>query len=452
MKKNFVFLVVLFGVLPLPMGCARDVESSSNARVSASGADRVQVDNGKIQAGAAGSTAWQAKDKAQGKAQGRAGHDDDHAQPVQVAAAISQDVPLELDALGTVIAHNTALVRARVDGPLLRVNFQEGQMVKAGDLLAQIDPHPYQIALDQALGQLQQDEAKLNNARLDAARYRDLLAKNSIARQEVETQEALVHQYEGVVASSRAQVANARLQLGYTRITAPISGRLGLRQLDVGNLVRASDSTGLVSITQTRPINVVFAVPASEITRIEQAARRQGKSGRLRVEAWDREAGQPQAIGHLLTVDNQIDPQTATVRLKAEFANRDGRLFPNQFVLARLTVGQLRDALTIPVVAVQQGSQGSYVYVVEKSAGRFLTVALRPVKTGVRHQERIVIESGLQADEAVVIDGVDKLRAGARIEIPAMARARGRETGTTPPSAGDGQQPLPRKPVHGSAH
>lgn len=458
MNKKFIYVSLLFGVFTLVTGCGREMATAADSQASGAEADRTGSDEKSVAA-----HSLHEAGKRNGKENGKAGHGGDRPQSVQVAAVQQQDVPLEVDALGTVIAHNTALVKARVDGPLLQVNFQEGQTVKAGALLAQIDPGPYQIALDQALGQLQQDEAKLSNAHLDAARYRDLLAKNSIARQDVDTQEALVRQYEGVVTSSRAQVANARLQLGYTRIVAPISGRLGLRQLDIGNLVKASDSTGLVSITQTQPINVVFSVPASEITRIEQAARNQGKP-RLRVDAWSREAGRQLASGRLLTLDNQIDAQTATVKLKAEFANKDNQLFPNQFVLARLAVGVQKHALTLPVSAIQQGTQGSYVYVVEKSAEP--RVALRPVKTGVTYQERIVIESGVEVGEEVVIDGVDKLRAGSRIDIPA-AKSAGIESGTrSATDTGQGSQQgarqkqrkqegppsAPQKPADAAAH
>lgn len=331
---------------------------------------------------------------------------------VQVAVVKRGEIDVTVDALGTVTAYNTAVVRARVDGQLLNVNFREGQMVKAGELLATIDPRPFQIALDQASGQLRRDEALLANARVDVERYRELLAKDSIARQQLDAQQALVSQYEGAVQSDRAQVDNAKLQLGFTRITAPLGGRLGLRQIDAGNMVHASDANGIVTITQTQPINVIFAIPADQLGAVQA---RLHTGAQLAVDVWDRDGHQRLAQGRLLTVDNQIDTTTGTVKLKAQYANADNMLFPNQFVNARLRVDTRKDATLLPVAAIQRGTQGSFVYVV----GQDHTVSVRPVVLGTQSGEVVAVDKGVAADEQVVIDGADKLRQGAKVEIPA---------------------------------
>lgn len=330
--------------------------------------------------------------------------------PVQVAAARSGDIDVTINALGTVVAHNTATVKARVDGQLQSVSFREGQLVKDGDLLATIDARPFQVQLDQANGQWLRDQALLANARLDAERYRGLLAKDSIAKQQVDAQEALVRQYEGTVQTDRAQVDNAKLQLGFTRVTAPLSGRLGLRQIDAGNMVHAADANGIVVITQTQPINVVFAIPADQLSAV--LARLQGGAA-LSVEAFDRDGKNRLAQGKLLTLDNQIDATTGTVKLKAEFANADNALFPNQFVNARLRVDTQRGATLLPTAAIQRGTQGSFVYVVDQAQ----TVSVRPVTPGTVSGEVVAIEKGLVPGEQVVIDGADKLREGAKVEV-----------------------------------
>ena len=330
--------------------------------------------------------------------------------PVQAAAAKSGDIDVFINALGTVTARNTATVKARVDGQLLRVGFREGQVVRQGEVLAEIDPRPLQVLLDQARGQLVRDQALLANARLDLERYRGLLAKDSIARQQVDAQQALVQQYEGVVQTDRAQVDNAQLQLGFTRITAPVSGRLGLRQIDAGNMIHGSDANGLVVITQTRPINVVFAIPADNISAVLERLR---KGDALAVDALDRDGKTRLGSGKLLTVDNQIDVATGTVKLKAEFANTDDRLFPNQFVNARLRVETRHEAILIPVAAIQRGTQGSFVYVV----GQDQAVAIRPVTLGPISGDTVAIEKGLAAGEQVVTDGADKLRENSKVEV-----------------------------------
>jgi multidrug efflux system membrane fusion protein len=351
--------------------------------------------------------------------------------PVQAAVAKSGDIDVFINALGTVGARNTATVKARVDGQLARIAFREGQMVKAGEVLAEIDARPFQVVLDQANGQLVRDQALLANAKLDAERYRGLLAKDSIARQQVDAQEALVRQYEGVVQTDRAQVDSARLQLDFTRITAPLSGRLGLRQVDVGNMIHGSDANGLVVITQTQPINVVFAIPADDISKV-LAQMRSGEA--LVVDSFDRGGKTQLATGKLLTVDNQIDIATGTVKLKAEFANKDDKLFPNQFVNARLRVETRHDAILLPVAAIQRGTQGTFVYVV----GQDQAVAIRPVTLGPVSGGVIAIEKGLAAGEQVVTDGADKLREGGKVEVTTPGAREAAAKGPRGPGAPGG--------------
>lgn len=371
-------------------------------------------------------------ESAPGKPQGRRGFDPNRAIPVRVATAKSGDIELTITALGTVTARNTATVRPRVDGQLMRVAFREGQLVKAGDLLAEIDPRPFQVQLEQASGQLARDRALLANARLDLERYRGLLAKDSIARQQVDAQASLVQQYEGAVQTDQAQVDSARLQLVYARVTAPIPGRLGLRLVDTGNIVRAGDATGIVVITQTQPINVVFAVPAEHVATV--AARLAG-SEPLRVEALDRDGGKVLASGKLTTLDNQIDPATGTVKLKAEFANADNALFPNQFVNARLRTETRQGATLVPAAAVQRGAQGSFVYVVDAES----KVALKPVTVGPMQGDTVAIEKGVAVGEQLVVDGADKLRDGGRVEVVTDAGAARPPGGPAAANAGNGE-------------
>jgi multidrug efflux system membrane fusion protein len=342
--------------------------------------------------------------------------------PVRAAKVTQGDVQVTVDGLGTVTARNTATVKARVDGPLLRIAFAEGQTVNSGDLLAEIDPKPFQVQLAQAQGQLARDQALLASAQVDLARYEGLLAKDSIAKQQVDTQAALVKQYQGTVQVDQAQVDSARLQLGYTRVTAPISGRLGLRQVDVGNTVHASDATGIVLITQTQPIAVVFPLPAEQLGSV---LNRQRAGSVLQVEALDRDGKTVLAKGRLVSADNQIDLTTGTVKLKAEFDNKDNRLFPNQFVNARLHVETRANATLVPSAAVQRGTQGSFVYAVNAEG----VVSVRPVvlSSSGSTSDLLVVEKGVQAGEQVVIDGLDKLRDGGKVELitgdPAAAGA-----------------------------
>ncbi|MTD33541.1 MdtA/MuxA family multidrug efflux RND transporter periplasmic adaptor subunit [Paludibacterium denitrificans] len=342
---------------------------------------------------------------------------------VTVAPVTAKDVVLDLTALGTVTSNHTVTVRSRVDGQLDKVMFEEGQTVRQGQLLAQIDPRPFQAQLTQAEGQLLRDQALLQNARLDLERYRQLLAQNSIAKQQVDTQEALVRQYQGTVKVDHGAVDNARLQLGYSRISAPVSGRVGLRQVDPGNIVHASDTNGLVVITQVQPINVVFAVPETQLTALLEAYR---QNPALKVEARNRDNSAKLAEGRLLTVDNQLNTSTGTVSLKARFANADQALFPNQFVNVRLQLGVQQQAPVIPAVAVQQGRGGSYVYAVNRDQK---TVSVRQIKTGATQNDDVVVSAGLKPGERVVVDGVDKLREGAKIRVIDPASLDGKAGG-----------------------
>lgn len=341
---------------------------------------------------------------------------------VSSATARRGDMDVVINAMGTVTARNTATVKARVDGQLVSIAFSEGQMVKAGDLLAEIDPRPYQVLLDQVTGQLVRDQALLSNARLDLQRYQGLLVKDSIARQQVDAQSSLVQQDEGVVLIDRAQVDNARLQLGFTRISAPLSGRLGLRQLDVGNMIHASDANGLVVITQTRPIMVIFSIPSDQLSQVTS---RLYAGDSLTVEAFDRDAKQKLATGKLLTVDNQIDVTTGTVKLKAQFPNADNSLFPNQFVNARLRVETKKDVTLVPEAAILRGTQGTFCYVI----GQDQTVSIRHVVLGASLDDRVEIQSGLKPGEQVVIDGADRLRADARVVLSEGSGGKGEKPG-----------------------
>ena len=338
--------------------------------------------------------------------------------PVSVAQARKGDMAVRITGLGTVTAINSVTVKSRVDGQLLRVAFTEGQMVREGDLLAEIDPRPFQVQLMQAEGQLAKDQAVRDNAIADQQRFRTLVEQGILSRQQLDTQNAAVTQYEAALKADQAAVESAKLNLVYSRITAPTSGRVGLRLVDAGNMVRATDAGGLATITPLQPINVVFAVPADSIQKVlGQTA----KEGRLPVEAWDRDLRARLALGALAATDNQVDLTTGTVRLKALFPNDDKALFPNQFVNARLLVDTLREVVIVPTAAVQRGPQGAFVYVVKPDA----TVELLPIELEATDGDETAVKKGLQGGETVVTDGLEKLRPGAKVALPKPAGAKG---------------------------
>ncbi|NBA97680.1 MdtA/MuxA family multidrug efflux RND transporter periplasmic adaptor subunit [Pseudomonas sp. R5(2019)] len=330
--------------------------------------------------------------------------------PVRVAPATLGDFPVYYKALGTVTATNTVNVRSRVAGELVKVAFQEGQMVKAGDLLVEIDPRSYQIALQQAEGTLLQNQAQLKNAQLDLERYRGLYAEDSIAKQTLDTQAALVSQYQGTIKTNQAAVGDARLNLEFTRIRAPITGRVGLRQLDVGNLVAANDATALAVITQVQPITVSFTLPEASLTPV-LARFRSGAS--LPVEAWDRSDLKQQASGVLRSIDNQIDITTGTLKFKARFENKDEALFPNQFVNVKLLADTLKGVVLAPSAAIQFGTNGTFAYVLDGDK----KVKIRTLKVGASNGTNTVVTEGLAAGDRVVLEGTDRLRDGSEVEV-----------------------------------
>jgi multidrug efflux system membrane fusion protein len=330
--------------------------------------------------------------------------------PVVGAPAVLGNVDIVMGGLGTVTPLRTVTVRSRVDGELVRVLFQEGQLVKEGELLAEIDPRAFTVQLEQAEGQLARDRALLENAKLDLQRYQTLFKQDSIAKQQVDTQLSLVRQYEGAVRVDRSQIDNAKLQLAYTRITAPVAGRVGLRLVDQGNIVRAGDASGLLVITQLQPVAVLFTVPQDSVPAV---MRRLQSGEQIPVEAWDREQKTKLADGLLVSADNQVDPATGTVKLKAQFGNEDAGLFPNQFVNVRMKLDRLVDVVVIPPAAVQRGAQGLFVWVVRADN----TVTQRVVKLGPAETQRVAVSEGLAAGEVVVVDGMDRLRPGASVEV-----------------------------------
>jgi multidrug efflux system membrane fusion protein len=334
--------------------------------------------------------------------------------PVSAAAAKLGDLSRYISAIGTVTAFNTVTVKSRVDGQLEEVAFKEGQLVKKGDLLAVIDPRPFQVQLAQAQGQLARDEASQRNAQIMLGRDRELYKKNVIARQDLDNQESQVGQFAGAIRTDQANVDNAKLQLVYSRITSPITGRIGLRLVDQGNMVHATDTQGLAVITQLQPIAVLFSVPEDDLPRITTALK---TGAQLPVDAYDRDVKTKLASGSLLTLDNQIDQSTGTIRLKAVFPNEDNSLFPNQFVNAKMLVDTMHDVVLVPAAAVQRSSQGMFVYVVQPDQ----TVQIRNVTVSMTQGELAAIGSGLKQGELVVTDGVDKLRQGAKVTVQLAA-------------------------------
>jgi len=342
---------------------------------------------------------------------------------VAVETARTGDIAEYLDGIGTVTPRATVTVHTRVDGQLMAVHYQEGEAVEAGDLLVEIDPRPFQVQLEQAQGQLGRDQALLANAKVDVQRYRALAKDDAIPRQQLDTQEALVRQYEAAIVADQGQIDAAKLNLVYSRVTAPVTGRIGLRLVDAGNLVHASDTGGLAVVTQLKPIDVVFTIPEDELPAV-MAKVRAGE--RLAVDALDRVGTTKLASGALLTIDNTIDPATGTVRLKAEFPNDDEALFPNQFVNARLELDVRHGATLVPEAAVQRGTQGTFVWAVKDDQ----TVEMRPVTLGITEGPDASIDNGITPGERVVVEGAEGLRPGTRVAVQA------RRTPATPAHRG----------------
>jgi multidrug efflux system membrane fusion protein len=344
-----------------------------------------------------------------------------HQRPIPVVGApvVTRDMPVYLRGLGTVIAFNTVTVKSRVDGELMKVNFKEGQEVRTGELLAQIDPRPFQVQLHQAEANLAKDQAQVVDAKVNLDRFAALYKEGVIAKQQLDSQNALVGQLEGAIGADKAQIENARLQLVYSRITAPIGGRIGLRMVDPGNIVHANDTNGLLVITQMHPIAVVFTLPEDYVPAILKHMRK----GDLQVEAYSRDDKTKIATGKLLTMNNEIDPTTGTNRLKAVFDNSERLLWPNQFVNMRLLLDVKRNATTVPVAALQHGNQGTFVFVVKPDK----TVEVRPVKVGFTEANTASIDQGLAAGELVVTDGQDKLQPGSRVEVQQQGNGPNRQ-------------------------
>jgi multidrug efflux system membrane fusion protein len=365
-------------------------------------------------------------DSKQGKAQAAA----TRATSVAVAKVQKQDVPVYLVGLGSVTAFYTANIKSRVDGQIMRVNFKEGQTVKEGELLIVIDPRPYQVQLEQMQAQLFKDQASLRDAKLNLDRYTTLIPSGSIAQQQVDTQKSTVDQLDGQVRTDQAQIDNAKLQLVYCNITAPFSGRVGLRQVDPGNIVHAADTNPMLILTQLQPIGVIFTLPEDQLPTVSQHM----KSSTLLVEAYSRDDQTKLATGKLQTIDNQIDQTTGTAKLKAVFDNKDNQLWPNQFVNANLLLETRKDSTVLPTAAVLRGPQGSFVYLVKPDS----TVEARTITISLTQGNTTVIASGVNPGDTVVTDGQDKLQAGSKIEQrnPSPANAPSGQNGGNAPVSG----------------
>lgn len=376
---------------------------------------------------------------------------EDRPTPVQVSAVSEKTMPIYLTALGTVTAYNTVTIKSRVDGQLMRVNVNEGQRVHTGETLVEIDPKPYQAALEQAQGQLVKDQASAVNAHAEAERYQALLNVGVVSKESEQAQISIAGQAEGAIAADKAAIEAARVNLGYTKIVSPINGVVGLRQVDPGNIVHAADTTGLIVVTQLQPIAVIFTLPEDQLPEVLKRTR---AGDQLAVEAYDRSGNQRLARGKVLTVDNEIDPTTGTVKVKAVFDNADEALFPNQFVNVRLVLEEQRDAVVIPAQALQTGTQGNFVYLlkhgqppadlVEKKRSDEPTISLpqnqsneyvlaQPVKVEATEGTQVIVSSGVKPGDEIVVDGQEKLRNGSKVssrQAAPRADAAPAETGS----------------------